>query len=153
MGSETQMMALDPPDIENTEHHDPEDGDHADEMGEFDVATTSFIDGQYESDSSNGESRTEDKSDAVDSSQPASCEKESEPDLSAEKDSFMSKWLPFITERGTAIEPFVVSGREIEIFDLYRHVCSLGGLDTVIAAKQMARVAVDLGYKRSPDLR
>ncbi len=65
----------------------------------------------------------------------------------------MDRWLKFITERGLSVESFVVCGVQICVYDLYRRVCSLGGLDNVIASKQMARIASDLGFKRGPDLR
>ncbi len=71
----------------------------------------------------------------------------------ADQTDWMVRWQRFITERGLPVENFVVSGVEICVFDLYRRVCSLGGLDSVIASKQMARIANDLGFQRGPDLR
>jgi hypothetical protein len=71
----------------------------------------------------------------------------------AEDSVWMDRWLNFIKERGLSFENFVVSGLQICMFDLYRRVCALGGLDNVIASKQMARIASDLGFRRGPDLR
>lgn len=142
-------------DIENV--HDEDHLDIEDELGEFDEATASFLEGHCESDASeSGDTRIDENPDFVSTNESGG--QDAEPDFLSEKDSgtkdeFMTRWLEFINDRGISIEPFIVSGREIEIFDLYRQVCSLGGLDSVIASKQMARVAVDLGYKRSPDLR
>ena len=144
----------------------PDFKDHAeeDDLGEFDeTSAASFVaESHFDGEVSENDASLNSSSQKVDCIH--KCDKSTSDSAddrvansSDKKDAWIQRWHKFISDRernrDLELESFVVSGREIDIFELYRIVTSHGGLDKVIELKKMAQVAVDLGFLRSTDLR